>query len=413
MLSSASLFFIWATGFAVLAATSPSSSSKNPHVVEYPSLLNVLPEPFKRDSFILDLFYQTTLPDDAPPEYAAAYARLNNASFISFDKRFETDILGSSAVLEHVAELDEGSQEMPIYLKDEGVILWNSDDLQQFKTINVKTKEIKNYTTSVPIPSAPAGTIHNGQIYLGNFGNTTVHGGFWTLDYKTGNVSMFLNNNLGLSIGADDLSADDRGGLFFTDTPSRVSRTGRLLQSPPSLYYLKLDTKQIINVDPTLAGPNGCVLSPDGKTLYVGDTGDNFNDPNMIEAEVLTAGKGNNTVYVNAAGPHTIYAYALSEKTGLPLSRRSFAVTDAGFPDGIKVSNTGHVFVAVFGGVDVYDPDGTHLGKINIPQASMNGKAEEKHVVNMVFEDTTLWIFAMGGMYRVVGLKVKGDPRLA
>lgn len=64
--------------------------------------------------------------------------------------------------------------------------------------------------------------------------------------------------------------------------------------------------------------------------------------------------------------------------------------------------------------MDVYDPrDGTRLGRINIPDASPNGKAEETHVVNLVFEGTTLWCFAYGGVYRVPGLLVQGDPRLA
>lgn len=109
------------------------------------------------------------------------------------------------------------------------------------------------------------------------------------------------------------------------------------------------------------------------------------------------------------------YAYTLSPTTGLPTGRRTVAVAEAGFFDGMKVSSSGLIFAAVFGGVDVYHPDGTRLGRINIPDASPNGQAAEKHVVNLVFEGDTgnLWCFADGGIYRVPGLLVKGDPRLS
>jgi gluconolactonase len=85
---------------------------------------------------------------------------------------------------------------------------------------------------------------------------------------------------------------------------------------------------------------------------------------------------------------------------------------ESGFTDAIRVSSSGLIFVALFGGVDIYHPDGTRLGKINIPEASANGDFVEKHVVNMVFEGNTLWCFATGGLYRVPGLLVTGDPRL-
>jgi hypothetical protein len=117
-----------------------ANANSNPNLVAYPSILNILPEPFDRPTFLTNLFYQTTLPSDAPPEYAAAYATLHNASYISFDPRFATEVVGSAGPIEKVAIVGDGSQEMPIYLKDENVILWN--DNGQFKTINVKTYDV-------------------------------------------------------------------------------------------------------------------------------------------------------------------------------------------------------------------------------------------------------------------------------
>ncbi|KAJ6541065.1 hypothetical protein DFH09DRAFT_1322916 [Mycena vulgaris] len=119
------------------------------------------------------------------------------------------------------------------------------------------------------------------------------------------------------------------------------------------------------------------------------------------------------TIYVNSAGPRRIYAHTLLPTTGLPTACRTLAVVEAGLVDEMKVTSSGLIFAAVYGGVDVYNPDGTRLGKINIPEASPNGKTDEKHVVNIVFERNTLWCFAYGGMYRVAGLLVTGDPCLS
>ncbi|KAF7360637.1 Gluconolactonase [Mycena venus] len=358
---------------------SAHAANPNPYLVEYPSFLNVLPEPFERPNIIANLFYQTTLPIDAPPEYVAAYTQLHNASFISFDPRFATDVIGSAGPVEKVADLPQESQEMPMYLKDEGVIFWSSDN-NQFRTIDVKT-------------------------------DTSTHGGIWTLDYKTGNATMILNNQLGLSIGADDMPTTEEAFSSPIHQAGFWLPTGRC-NPPASLYYLHLSTMSLIDVDPTLVGPNGVVISADGTELYATDQGDNFNPPNNIMAQVLTLGKAGRTVYVNSAGPRTIYAYTLSPTTGLPTARRTLAVADAGYFDGMKVTSSGLIFAAVYGGVDVYDRDGARLGKINIPSASPNGQLAQKHVVNLVFEENNLWCFAYGGIYRVRGLLVEGDPRL-
>lgn len=100
---------------------------------------------------------------------------------------------------------------------------------------------------------------------------------------------------------------------------------------------------------------------------------------------------------------------------GLPTGRRTVAIAEAGFLDSMKVSSSGLIFAAVFGGVDMYHPNGTRLRQINIPDASPNGQGVEKHVVNLVFEGDTgnLWCFANGGIYHVPGLLVKGDPQLS
>ncbi len=65
--------------------------------------------------------------------------------------------------------------------------------------------------------------------------------------------------------GPNDIVFDDAGGFWFTDFGRDRGRT----RMRGALYYAKADGSDIREVVPSLDGPNGVGLSPDGKTLYV------------------------------------------------------------------------------------------------------------------------------------------------
>lgn len=65
--------------------------------------------------------------------------------------------------------------------------------------------------------------------------------------------------------GPNDIVFDDAGGFWFTDFGRDRGRT----RMRGALYYAKADGSEIREVVPSLDGPNGVGLSPDGKTLYV------------------------------------------------------------------------------------------------------------------------------------------------
>jgi gluconolactonase len=62
-------------------------------------------------------------------------------------------------------------------------------------------------------------------------------------------------------------------------------------------------------------------------------------------------------------------------------NRRTFAVADAGFPDGIKMDVQGNVYTGTGAGVEVFAPSGKRLGTVLI----------DGGVANLVFADKVLY----------------------
>lgn len=89
------------------------------------------------------------------------------------------------------------------------------------------------------------------------------------VDLKTGKVERLYEKCNGLKLnGPNDLVFDGHGGFYFTDLGKSYGR----LQDRGAVYYAKADGSMIKEVVFPIDTPNGCGLSPDGKTLYVAQT---------------------------------------------------------------------------------------------------------------------------------------------
>jgi gluconolactonase len=142
----------------------------------------------------------------------------------------------------------------------------------------------------------------------------------------------------------NDLVFDNQGALYFTDPPFGLPGT---FTDPTkelafnAVFRVAPDGK-ITTVATELEAPNGLGFSPDYKTLYV----------------------------ANARASSPIWkAYAVLADGSLDKGR-VFADSAAlykegdGVPDGLKIDVQGNVFATGPGGVLVYAPDGTLLGRI-------------------------------------------------
>jgi gluconolactonase len=95
--------------------------------------------------------------------------------------------------------------------------------------------------------------------------------------------------------------------------------------------------------------PNGLAFSPDERVLYIADSGLSH-DPE---------------------GPHHIRAFEVGDGGRLGKGRVLSEVSP-GVPDGMRVDVNGNVWTSCQNGVICIAPNGTHLGKVKVPQMVSN-----------------------------------------
>jgi gluconolactonase len=94
-------------------------------------------------------------------------------------------------------------------------------------------------------------------------------GSIQRIDPKTGEAVLLYKEVGGNTLSApNDLVFDVHGGFYFTDLGKRYARH----RDHGGLYYALPDGSKVIEIAYPILSPNGCGLSPDGKTIYVADT---------------------------------------------------------------------------------------------------------------------------------------------
>lgn len=89
------------------------------------------------------------------------------------------------------------------------------------------------------------------------------------VDLATGKAEVLYRECDGRPLkGPNDLVFDGLGGFYFTD----LGKVREREQDRGAVYYAKADSSLIREIVFPIFTPNGCSLSPDGKTLYVAET---------------------------------------------------------------------------------------------------------------------------------------------
>jgi len=143
----------------------------------------------------------------------------------------------------------------------------------------------------------------------------------------------------------NDLVLDKHGGVYFTDPAFGAPKP--LPQGKTAVYYV--DAKgEVSRVVEGLANPNGVILSPDEKTLYVVPSG----SKDMMSYPVEGPGKlGKGSVFCS-----------LRQKGGKGNSGG----------DGLTVDVKGNLYITSNLGLQVFDPAGKYLGAIEVPEQPAN-----------------------------------------
>src|ERR1700722_3581954 len=167
-------------------------------------------------------------------------------------------------------------------------------------------------------------------------------------------------------LSPNDLIADAKGGVYFTDPGPRPVVPGR----PTYVYYLPAGAKQPVLGDSAVAVPIGLTLTNEGKTLIVDDT----------------------------IGP-TVFAYDV-QPDGTVKNKRPFAQLrdipegkESG-ADGLAIDRDDRLYISTLPGVQVFDAKGQYLSTIKAGRQAANvafGGPDKK----------TLYLTAREGLYKV------------
>jgi len=183
---------------------------------------------------------------------------------------------------------------------------------------------------------------HGNSILMADSGSRTIA----RLDLTTRQKTVLAERYGGHRLNSpNDLVLARNGAIYFTDPPYGLAgiNDSPLKEQPVNGVY-RLDPDGTVTlIDGGLSFPNGILLSPDGRTLYVSNS-----DPRRA-------------IWM---------AYRLDVR-GNVAGRRVFADVTAqvardrpGLPDGMAVDRFGNLFASAPGGIIVITPRGRILGRI-------------------------------------------------
>ncbi|APQ18282.1 SMP-30/gluconolactonase/LRE family protein [Maribacter hydrothermalis] len=274
--------------------------------------------------------------------------------FVNSCKAQTTSLVAENAKLVQIANeysFTEGpasDQEGNVYFTDQPndkIIKWNSSNnsLSVFKE-----------------PSGRANGLyfdHNGRLLAAADENNEI----WRID-ENGKVDTLITNfeNKKLN-GPNDLWVDLKGGIYFTDPYYQRSYWDRTTAelTNKNVYYILPNSNTVFIAATNLVQPNGIIGTPDGKTLYVADIGD-----------------------------QKTYAYTVTENGNLT-DRKLFTTMGS---DGMTIDNKGNIYLTG-NGVTIFNSKGEKIHHIPI---------NEEWTANVTFggkNQDILFITAKGSIY--------------
>ncbi len=198
-----------------------------------------------------------------------------------------------------------------------------------------------------------------------------------------GTVTVLASHHQGKRFNSpNDVVVKSDGSIWFTDPAYGIDSDyeGHRADSEIQgchVYRIDPHNGDVSVVADDFARPNGLAFSPDERLLYVADTG----ATHLVD------------------GPRHIRVFDVSQDGRLS-GDRVFATCTSGLFDGFRLDEAGRIWTSAGDGVHCYEPDGTLIGKILVPEA----------VANVVFggpKRNRLFICATTSVYAIL-LPVNG-----
>jgi gluconolactonase len=151
--------------------------------------------------------------------------------------------------------------------------------------------------------------------------------------------------------GPNDLVIDAKGGIYFTDPQSGTKKKKTL---PGRAVFYRTPEGKVVRVTAwnETVFPNGCILSPDGKTFYLDDSGSDVVWAFDVNPDGTLAKK---RAFANLVAPG---------KKGAAGGRSN--------ADGMTIDTLGNIYVTAYGCIQVFDETGEFLGVIEFPEGPSN-----------------------------------------
>src|SRR5262245_17000976 len=254
--------------------------------------------------------------------------------------------------------------EGPVALPD-GTLLFTEGGARQLTRID---KNGKLSTFLENIQSGGLGFDAKGRMIAND--NTEGKQGIYIV-YPKGAEATLVDRKTQGFMGANDLVVDKKGGVYFTQ-PEQAN-----------VGYILPDGKGMKIVAEKVTRPNGITMSPDEKILFVNDSRGEYILAYDVQAD------GSVTNRRNFAKYHQINTSAAGGDVG---PGRRYKVTSCA--DGMAVDKEGRVYNAGCNGIQVYSPQGKHLG--TIPTA--------RQVQNLAFagpDKKTLYLVGRGAAWKI------------
>jgi gluconolactonase len=167
------------------------------------------------------------------------------------------------------------------------------------------------------------------------------------------------------------------GSVLFTDPPYGIvqpdeGHPGDREYGDCWVFHFEPTTGRLDPIVLDVEEPNGLALSPDERTLYVADT----------SSVLRTDGSGNRHIRAYDVQP------------GWRCKNGRTVIRPGGVADGFRVDVAGRIWTSASAGIEVYDPDGTLLVRVDLPET----------VSNLCFggpDGTDLFITATTSLYRL------------
>ena len=153
----------------------------------------------------------------------------------------------------------------------------------------------------------------------------------------------------------NDVVVKSDGSIWFTDPPYGIlfdyeGHLSAMEQDGSHVYRIDGTTGALTRVATDFEKPNGLAFSVDEKYLYIADTG----------------------VTHKLNGPKHIRRFDVSADSTKLGKNHIFADCTAGLFDCFRIDSDGRIWTSAGDGVHCFDPDGTLIGKILIPELVSN-----------------------------------------